>query len=73
MQDQFLVINGTSFVFAPYFAQLLVLNYDFDSSGSLSIEEILNENSEIITSIPLLINSDINSIQDLFTKFNNFF
>ena len=51
----------------------LLLNYDFDSSGSLSIEEILNENSEIITSIPLLINSDINSIQDLFTKFNNFF
>ena len=73
MQDNFLIINGTSFVFAPYFSQLLVLNYDFDNSNSLSIDEILNENSEIITSIPLLLNSDINSLQDLFTKFNNIF
>ena len=73
MQDNFLIINGTSFVFAPYFSQLLVLNYDFDNSNSLSIDEILNDNSEIITSIPLLLNSDINSLQDLFTKFNNIF
>ena len=71
MQDNFLIINGTSFVFAPYFSQLLVLNYDFDNSNSLSIDEILNENSEIITSITLLLNSDINSLQDLLTKFNN--
>ena len=73
MQDNFLIINGASFVFAPYFSQLLVLNYDFDSSNSLSIDEILKENSEIITSIPLLLNSDINSLQDLLTKFNNIF
>ena len=73
MQDNFLIINGASFVFAPYFSQLLVLNYDFDNSNSLSIDEILNENSEIITSIPLLLNSDINSLQDLLTKFNNIF
>ena len=73
MQDNFLIINGASFVFAPYFSQLLVLNYDFDNSSSLSIDEILNENSEIITSIPLLLNSDINSLQDLLTKFNNIF
>jgi|TARA_B100000315_G_C14474555_1_gene539980 hypothetical protein len=66
IKEKNLILTGASFAFAPTFSQLLIMNYDYDDSKSLSLNELFGKNSDFINNISIFLDNEIKSIQEIF-------
>lgn len=73
IEDKYLMMSGTSFAFAPSFAQLLLVNYDYNNSDTLSLDELLNNKSDFINIVKFIINSEFTTIENIVEKFEDVF
>jgi len=73
IEDKYLMMSGTSFAFAPSFARLLLVNYDYNNSDTLSLDELLNNKSDFINIVKFIINSEFTTIENIVEKFEDVF
>ena len=64
IEDKYLLATGTSFTFAPSFSQLLLVNYDYNNSDSLSLDELLNNKSDFIQNINFILKTNFSTLEN---------
>lgn len=73
IEDKYLLLSGASFTFAPSFSQLLLINYDFNNSNSLSLDELLNNKSDFINNINFILKSEFSTFENAFELLEDVF
>ena len=64
IEDKYLLATGTSFTFAPSFSQLLLVNYDYNNSDSLSLDELLNNKSDFVQNINFILKTNFSTLEN---------